>query len=155
VLKRVKEQMRGIPKRGLGYGLLRYMSGAGGAGARLAEGGQAEVSFNYLGQVDQIIREESPFSKAAESVGEVQSSGTPCRYLLDINAFIENGRLHIPFAYNTRICIPTGSEGFRSIFQRQLKLLIEHCQSQSNCYTPSDFPHVTLNQQELDQILKS
>ncbi len=50
-LKAIKEQLRGVPHRGIGYGLLRYLRG-GEASERLATLPAAEVSFNYLGQLD-------------------------------------------------------------------------------------------------------
>ncbi|MEE8584779.1 MAG: amino acid adenylation domain-containing protein, partial [Acidobacteriota bacterium] len=48
-LKSVKEQLRGVPGRGLGYGLLRYLGQGRETARRLEEMPQAEVSFNYLG----------------------------------------------------------------------------------------------------------
>jgi len=48
-LKVVKEQLRGIPNRGIGYGLLRYLSDDK-IEETLETLLQAEVIFNYLGQ---------------------------------------------------------------------------------------------------------
>ncbi|MGH3978769.1 MAG: condensation domain-containing protein, partial [Pseudonocardiaceae bacterium] len=48
LLKSVKEQLRAVPRRGLGYGALRYLIEAGG----LADDVTPQVSFNYLGQFD-------------------------------------------------------------------------------------------------------
>ena len=48
-LKSVKEQLRAVPDRGIGYGLLRYLSPEG---QRLEGLAKPEVSFNYLGQLD-------------------------------------------------------------------------------------------------------
>src|SRR6185312_2598708 len=47
-LKAVKEQVRRIPQRGIGYGVLRYLGEE--VGAKLKEQEEAELSFNYLGQ---------------------------------------------------------------------------------------------------------
>ncbi|MGH3781488.1 MAG: amino acid adenylation domain-containing protein, partial [Pseudonocardiaceae bacterium] len=48
LLKSVKEQLRAIPCRGLGYGALRYLTPTGA----LAQQPTPQVSFNYLGQFD-------------------------------------------------------------------------------------------------------
>ncbi|MEO0769120.1 MAG: condensation domain-containing protein [Cyanobacteria bacterium J06649_4] len=48
-IKSVKEQLRQIPKRGIGYGLLRYLSDEPTRN-RLANAHSSEVLFNYLGQ---------------------------------------------------------------------------------------------------------
>ena len=47
-LKRVKETLRGLPARGSGYGLLRYLNPA--TAAELAGLPAPQLSFNYLGR---------------------------------------------------------------------------------------------------------
>ncbi|MGH7999038.1 MAG: amino acid adenylation domain-containing protein, partial [Brasilonema sp.] len=66
-LKAVKEQLRGIPKRGIGYGLLRYLNGNKEITEQLQALPQAEVKFNYLGQFDQVLSSSSLFEPAQES----------------------------------------------------------------------------------------
>src|SRR2546430_660943 len=51
-LKSVKEQLRAVPGRGLGYGALRYLREGVPGAEGLAGGAEPEVSFNYLGQFD-------------------------------------------------------------------------------------------------------
>ncbi|HJP95206.1 MAG TPA: amino acid adenylation domain-containing protein [Pyrinomonadaceae bacterium] len=58
-LKSVKEQLRRVPNRGIGYGLLRYLRGDEAICTQLEKFPQAQVSFNYLGQLDQVFRDES------------------------------------------------------------------------------------------------
>ena len=50
LLKSVKEQLRLIPDKGIGYGIARYLSAA--ANQQLSDNPKAQISFNYLGQVD-------------------------------------------------------------------------------------------------------
>ena len=47
-LKRVKEQLRAVPDRGLGYGLLRHLNPE--TAAELAALPAPQISFNYLGR---------------------------------------------------------------------------------------------------------
>src|SRR5205823_5622820 len=72
-LKSVKEQLRRIPGRGIGYGLLRYCCEDASVTSRLASQARAGVSFNYLGQFDQVLGETEAFGMAAESPGPMQS----------------------------------------------------------------------------------
>ena len=51
----VKEAVRGVPRRGLGYGMLRYL-GVGGDGLRV----DGDVGFNFLGLTAQRARHASP-----------------------------------------------------------------------------------------------
>jgi hypothetical protein len=46
VFKGLNEQLRAIPGRGLGYGLLRYLNGV--TGARLRVGAEAQIGFNRI-----------------------------------------------------------------------------------------------------------
>ena len=48
VLKRVKEQVRGVPGDGLGYGLLRHLNPV--TAAVLQDLPEAQIAFNYLGR---------------------------------------------------------------------------------------------------------
>src|SRR6185295_17861890 len=57
----VKEQLRRIPHHGAGFGVARYLSNGS---ARLKALPPSEVSFNYLGQLDQIFVDNSLFERA-------------------------------------------------------------------------------------------
>ena len=54
-LKSIKEQLRAIPRKGIGYGLLRYGDEESAIGRRLKAQPAAQISFNYLGQFDQSL----------------------------------------------------------------------------------------------------
>src|SRR5207302_454961 len=47
-LKTIKEQLRAVPGKGLGYGLLRYLNEE--TAAELAGAGAPQLGFNYLGR---------------------------------------------------------------------------------------------------------
>jgi len=47
-LKLIKEQLRGVPNNGLGYGLLRYLNRQ--TGSQLAKFAAPQIGFNYLGR---------------------------------------------------------------------------------------------------------
>ena len=49
-LQSVKEQLRGVPGHGIGYGLLRYLDPDAGVKEQLQTLPQAEILFNYLGR---------------------------------------------------------------------------------------------------------
>ena len=68
-LRAVKEQLRQVPRRGLGWGLL--LSGA--AGDRLRALPRPRLAFNYLGQLDGALAAGGPLRPAAESPGPAQS----------------------------------------------------------------------------------
>jgi amino acid adenylation domain-containing protein/non-ribosomal peptide synthase protein (TIGR01720 family) len=122
----VKEQLRGVPARGVGYGVLRYLSADEGVSEALEGMPEAEVSFNYLGQLDQVLDEGGEFSAAAESVGAAQGLDNGRSHLLAVNALVAGGRLRASFGYSRtahrRETIEALAEGFcaalRELFEK-------------------------------------
>ena len=54
-IKGVKEQLRAVPNKGMGYGLLRYLSEDEDVVTSLQAMTPSQISFNYLGQFDQTL----------------------------------------------------------------------------------------------------
>ena len=154
ILRSVKEQLRRIPNHGIGYGLLRYMKEDIEIAEKLRELPQAEISFNYLGQFDQVLPEPSPFVPAKESMGSTVSPFGNRRYLLEINCGVIEGQLQIVWTYSENIHRQVTIENLAKKYLDSLRELIDHCLSENaGGYTPSDFPEANLTQKELDQIM--
>jgi amino acid adenylation domain-containing protein/non-ribosomal peptide synthase protein (TIGR01720 family) len=152
-LKTVKEKLRSIPRKGINYGALRYLSQKSIA-EKLQALPQAEVIFNYLGQFDQVLSETSIFRPASESAGETQSPRASRDYLLEVNGLIVNDQLRLNWTYSKALHRKTTVEKLAQIYIEKLRSLIVHCQSpNAGSYTPSDFPQMQFNQQELDQFM--
>jgi non-ribosomal peptide synthase protein (TIGR01720 family) len=153
-LKRVKEQLRRLANHGIGYGLLRYLRGDMQVAANLRALPQAEVSFNYLGQFDQVLPEPSPFCLAWEPVGPTRSlRGTRTR-LLEVIGLVAGGQLQWQWVYSENVHRRATIERLAEGYVEVLRMLMTHCQSpEAGGYTPSDFPLLKLDQQKLDQII--
>src|SRR5205085_1854245 len=128
-LKSVKEQLRCVPNRGIGYGLLRYLRGDTEIAEKLRGLPQAEVSFNYLGQFDQALPESSLFKLAGESSGLTQSPRGSRRYLLEVSGIVLNGQLQMDWRYSRNLHQRATVEGLAEGFVKALQLLITHCRS--------------------------
>ena len=153
-LKSVKEQLRAIPNKGIGYGLLRYLARASASIEKLKAMPAAEVSFNYLGQFDQVLSESSPFVAARESFGATRSRKGTRSHLLRINANIANGQLQIAWSYSENIHHRETIERLADDFIDSLQSLINHCMSpEAGGYTASDFPQAQLSQKDLDLLI--
>ncbi|HEY0738442.1 MAG TPA: amino acid adenylation domain-containing protein [Herpetosiphonaceae bacterium] len=147
----VKEQLRRIPNHGIGYGVLRYLSHDPIA-RRLRELPRPEISFNYLGQFDQVLPEQT-FGLAAEMVDPSSGLWSP-GYLLEIQGGVVGGQLRLAWKYDPSQHQRATIERLAQDFRAALRDLIAHCQSpDAGGYTPSDFPLANLNQQALDTIL--
>jgi non-ribosomal peptide synthase protein (TIGR01720 family) len=155
-LKAIKEQLRRIPNRGIGYGLLRYLRMDATIEEQLQALAQAEVSFNYLGQFDSVLSPDAMFGPAEESSGPAYSQLGSRSHLLEINAFVTGGCLQVNWTYSSKLHQRATVESLASCFMTQLRALIAHCQSpDAGGYTPSDFPLAQLTQYELDEAFET
>ncbi|HEX6289370.1 MAG TPA: amino acid adenylation domain-containing protein, partial [Herpetosiphonaceae bacterium] len=152
-LTTIKEQLRQIPQHGIGYGLLRYL-GPPEMQAALAGMPPAEVSFNYLGQIDQALPSDGWLRVAPESPGPAQSARRRGSHLLEVAGFVTGGQLHVQWLYDTA-CHDRATIGrLVAAYELALRALIAHCLSpDAGGYTPSDFPLARLDQPTLDRLV--
>jgi natural product biosynthesis luciferase-like monooxygenase protein/amino acid adenylation domain-containing protein/non-ribosomal peptide synthase protein (TIGR01720 family)/FkbM family methyltransferase len=152
-IKAVKEQLRRVPARGIGYSLLRYLGGDGEASRRLRALPQPEVSFNYLGQFDQVLAAEAYFRPVGEPAGEARDARQLRRYLLDVSGDISGGRLRLLWTYPAARLAEATVQRLAGACVQALRELIEHCLApEAGGYTPSDFPLAALSQEALDRL---
>ncbi|MBE9228019.1 non-ribosomal peptide synthase/polyketide synthase [Phormidium sp. LEGE 05292] len=155
-LKSVKEQLRAIPNKGIGYGLLRYLSQDSEIVTKLQAFPQAQISFNYLGQFDRVLNKSTWMQLANEFAGVEHSLDNNRVHLLDISSIITGEQLQINWIYSKNVHQHRTIENLAQEFVKTLQELIAHClDPQNGGYTPSDFPLVKLDQRKLDQLLVS
>ncbi|MFP5263075.1 MAG: amino acid adenylation domain-containing protein [Blastocatellia bacterium] len=153
-LREIKERVRKIPNNGIGHGLLRYMRGDAELAQKLSAMPQAEVSFLYLGQLDQVLSQDSPFSLAQESTGPSLDLLGARPHLLDVICSIVGGKLRVNWTYSLSIHERATVERLARYFIESLRSLIAHCQStDAACYTPSDIAEFSWSEQDIDQIM--
>nr|QQH17589.1 non-ribosomal peptide synthetase [Nostoc sp. KVJ20] len=153
-LKSVKEQLRRIPNRGIGYGILRYLSHDATIHKQLGLLPQAQVSFNYLGQFDQTHLAPLGWKYAPESSGSIHSPKGQRRHLLNVSGLVIEGRLQLDWKYSSAFHHQTTVENLANKYVKVLEAIIDHCLSpEAGGYTPSDFPEVGLSQEALDELL--
>lgn len=155
-VKSVKEQLRQIPQRGFGYGLLRHIHPDSKIREQMRELPQPQISFNYLGQLDRGIADSGLFEMVPESPGPLHGPQNQRTHLIDINAFVQQGSLHVEWTYSHKLHRAATIETLAQAFLNALRTLIEHCQApEAGGYTPSDFPDIELKQDQLDSLLES
>ncbi|HEU4453278.1 MAG TPA: amino acid adenylation domain-containing protein [Longimicrobium sp.] len=153
-LKAVKERLRAVPERGIGHGLLRWMSGDAEVEEALRAVPRPQVSFNYLGRFDAA---EDPSRLLAPVEGDVGVSRSPLGerpHLLAIDAAVSGGRLGATWTYGTRVHERATVERLAAAWTGALRELIEHCRDpEAGGYTPSDFTLAGVDQASLDALL--
>ncbi|MDF1530494.1 MAG: condensation domain-containing protein, partial [Sedimenticola sp.] len=154
-IKTIKEQLRDVPHRGLGYGLLRYLCQDPVLSKQFKAIPPPPVSFNYLGQLslggsDSIISILAPEPMSFQRSPVAQRS-----HLIEIDASIFDGWLHVDWSYSFHVHTHETIELLAGQFINEIHNLIAHCRSPNTVgYTPSDFPGADLSQAELDAILQ-
>lgn len=151
-LKLVKEQLRQLQNRGINYNILQYLSQDTTKRLQLEALLQAQVSFNYLGQFDQVLSKFPFLGIGKESSGMDQSILQTRSYLLEVNGYVVENRLQMDWTYSKNVYQQSTIERLAQGFIKALNCLITHCQSIERGYTPSDFPGAKLNQKELDKL---
>ena len=157
-LKTIKEQLRAVPRKGLGYGLLRYLNGA--TSEQLAGFAAPQLGFNYLGRFG----------------GEAAGSGTPGWVLADDEVGLGGGDAAMPLAHCVEINALTldGADGPRLMANwswaaalltdgqvrdlaeswfRALEALVRHALAPgAGGRSPSDLALVDLTQAEIERL---
>ncbi len=154
VIKSVKEKIREIPSKGLGFGILRYLSDDEDLTNKLSKFDKRQITFNYLGQFDSSIPENSQFGIATENKGPERSGQNLRGSLIDINSGISNGKLRITFSASSNLFRRESIENLAGQYILSLKELIEYCtNTDQGGFTKSDFDLIDLDEDELDDIL--
>ena len=151
-LAAVKEQLRTVPHRGIGYGLLRYLRGDAKLVECLRGQEQAEIRFNYLGQFDQLFA-GTRFNVAPESSGPAVSLREQLPYLLEINGRIIGGQLEFSWRYSENAFTREAIEALAADYSSELRGLLHYCREAANAPAPSDFPLARLKPETVDAIV--
>lgn len=128
-LQVVQAQLRDIPKRGMGYGLLRYLSEDKAVIEQLQDRSPAEVSFNYMGRFDQYFPPSTLLELSQVLFGPLHSPSGPRRYIFEINAGIVGEQFQLEWIYSENIHRRATVEELAHDFMANLRSLTAQSQS--------------------------
>lgn len=139
LIQSIKEQLRSIPEKGIGFGVLRYLHPSEEVRNSLA--GQAtEIIFNYLGQFDNVLTDDALFREANELTGNDISEDYPVRSKLEILSSIADGQLSVSWKFSGEQYFKETISQLAKEYIANLSAIIEHCSECSKVTkTPSDF----------------
>jgi amino acid adenylation domain-containing protein/non-ribosomal peptide synthase protein (TIGR01720 family) len=100
----VRGAMRAVPNRGIGFGILRWLSLEPRVRAALRSLPRAQVSFNYLGRVSSASPvPDALFAPADEGMGAWRAPSAPRRHRIAVEAVVLDGRLHLSLVYGRAV----------------------------------------------------
>ena len=154
LLRSVKEQLRAIPGKGVGFGILRWLSADAELRAKLAAVPRPEVVFNYLGQMDGTVGDDALFASTGGRRGPEQAAGAAPAHALEINGAVRGGRLVLVWQFVEGRHTAETVRRVAGACMDALRGLIAHCTSaDAGGCTPSDFPLARLSQAQLDRAV--
>jgi amino acid adenylation domain-containing protein/non-ribosomal peptide synthase protein (TIGR01720 family) len=148
----VKETLRRIPDRGIGYGIFKYLVEQEKQDVSFDR--EPRVCFNYLGQfLQDHARADAVFAASPMKTGSSISPESEMIYTLDVRGLIVDGKLKLSFVYN-RFQYPLEEiEGLRDACKRHLEAIILHCtQKEGTRRTAGDFSASDLDEEEVEDI---
>ncbi|MBC7865267.1 MAG: amino acid adenylation domain-containing protein [Bacteroidia bacterium] len=150
-LVEVKEALRKLPRKGIGFGILKYLSDTS-----IKNKLNPEIVFNYLGDFGKNAGESGDdvlFDYASENIGTNSSkeNGEDC--LLDISGILVMGELNISIKYPGSVYDSKTIKKLSASYKQHLISLIEELAGTTNNYlTPSDLTFRGLSKEELQKI---
>ena len=155
-VKAIREQLRSIPREGIGYGALRYLSPDPEVRSRFAALPRSEVCFNYLGQFDDLFSGSMFLRQAAERPGPERSPLGKLSYLLEINAMVVGGCLKIDWTYDRDSHRPETIDRLAGNMAEALRTFLRPRAEALNGnarYEPSQFPAARLSADKLNAFI--
>lgn len=126
-LQSIKEQFRRIPNRGIGYGLLCYLSKDVETAKKLLV--TFQVFFNYLGFRRALAKspKSSLFRPARESARQWRiDNEQTLPMLIEVTVAIAGGQLRVDWRYSEQLYQRSTIEGLANSYLRVLQALIAH-----------------------------
>jgi non-ribosomal peptide synthase protein (TIGR01720 family) len=153
VLKSMKERLRDIPDHGIGFGLLNYFCEAPEIVEQLQKLPRAEVSFNYLGQFNQMLYDSTRFNLSSEPAGHARGLKDNRPYLIEISSRVMEGQLTLTLTYSENI---HRRETIEALARKSMEMLRQIINAGSSFdldgYAPASL-HPKFDGHKLDRVL--
>ena len=154
-IKTIKETLRKVPNKGIGFGILKYLTGREQT-QDIPFDGKPQLVFNYLGQVDENV-EQLSMDIAKESAGYTLSPQGIREHDLVVTAIVIDKQLRASVSYNNQQFKKETMETLVKAFEDHLNAIIDHCLLQDNKeqVTPSDLGFKGLSIDQLENFFDS
>ena len=138
----VKEQLRAIPRRGIGFGLLRYLHPDPEVRSSLAAWPGASISFNYVGRWRSTLAADPGLLRPLPGpAGAVVAARNARPHALELLVGVVDDRLEARWSYSANLHERATVERLAETYAERLRQLVAHClRSTETAGTPSDFP---------------
>ncbi|MFZ7631941.1 amino acid adenylation domain-containing protein [Bacillus velezensis] len=149
-VKTVKDTLGRIPDKGIGYGILKYMTPPEQKTIRFRQA--PEISFNYLGQFNDT-EDQHTFSLSGLASGHDITPTWQREQAVEMSAMAVQNKLHFSLSYPPSRFRKETMEQLLQTLQQYLRDIMAHCTGKEEAEkTVSDFSSKTLTSDDLDSI---
>ncbi|AZK48670.1 non-ribosomal peptide synthase/polyketide synthase [Paenibacillus lentus] len=149
-IKWIKETLRNIPNKGMGFGILKYMTDES-LKRSVPFQIEPEISFNYLG----VFEDQNDEDASTIPTGPSVSPHYHDTHLLAFNGMVSGNQLRMNCRFDATILDRSTVQFVMDRFKYYLLALIEHCSSKETVeFTPNDFTQKDMTQEQLDSLLE-
>ncbi|WP_459198572.1 plipastatin non-ribosomal peptide synthetase PpsC [Bacillus subtilis] len=149
-LKTVKDTLGRIPNKGVGYGMLKYLTHPENKSITFSK--TPEISFNYLGQFNDIERQDT-FRPSSLGSGKDITHTWKREQIIEMSAMAADKKLHFNLSYPPARFHRNTMEQLINRIEHFLLDIMKHCAGQQKTEkTLSDFSSQSLTAEDLDSI---
>jgi amino acid adenylation domain-containing protein/non-ribosomal peptide synthase protein (TIGR01720 family) len=121
-IKGIHKQLAEVPQQGLGHGVLRYLHSNPAVREVIASLPQPDIIFNYFGHFDQALpASQFLLRQAQENAGPMASAQQHRTHLIEVNVWVEQGRLTATWTYDEMNHRRNTVEALANAFARTLR----------------------------------
>ncbi len=149
-IRTIKEEIRHIPNKGIGYGILKYLSQT--ADTTIKQGELAEINFNYLGDIN-ALQNGKQFMLTSINTGKMVGECLEREFLLDMNGLISDERFIMRIEYSEQDFEEATIRRFLESYMEHLKMIIMHCMNKEEVEITPDDVGYEMSIDELDDLV--
>ncbi|OLP64686.1 Surfactin synthase subunit 2 [Bacillus pumilus] len=148
-IRNVKETIREVPNKGAGYGLLSLIQ------KQLPDHSAPQLRFNYLGEVDQVLKQSSDYQMSYFTSGVDSALDNQLTTEIEMVATIHGGQLIFHLIFSEKQLCETEMTQLLHELERQIERIVQHCLEKEEIeFTPSDFETVDMSLEEMDSLFQ-
>ncbi|PJI07373.1 MULTISPECIES: non-ribosomal peptide synthetase [Clostridium] len=148
-IKNIKDSLRRVPDKGIGYGIIKYLSKD-----KMEFRLKPEISFNYLGQFDEDINNDI-FNMSPLSSGNSIGLNNKGLYSLDFSGILVDKCLNLNLGYSTTEYKDETIRTLVNDYKDNLEKIIKHCMNKDKAEkTAADVTKENITLQQLKPYLK-
>lgn len=145
----VKDMLRRVPNLGVGYGILRHLTGRDDLSC------MPEICYNNLGQFA-LGENKSLFKPAAKSPDLPIKPSMIRKYLLDVTTLVMEGKLRVQISYSrNQFSMDTMNDVLQDFSYFANQIIAACVQANDSIKTSSDFDYNLLGENELNNLFNS